>query len=201
MNILIKALSYLYPYRILRSIRINQRKIASAYFSRKFGKCGSNLYIDRGFSPRGLEYAFIGDNLKAQENLILNCIDHDHKVPTDPKLVIGNNAYFGANCHIGCLKNITIGDNLTCGRNVCIIDHSHGDGTLSESDMHPLDRILYSKGDITIGNSVWLCENVVVTGNVKIGDNAIVGANSVVTKDVEAGCLYAGVPARFIRKL
>jgi acetyltransferase-like isoleucine patch superfamily enzyme len=194
-----KILSYIYPFRIKKFFRYSELKIASNYFARKMKKCGENFFVDSGFQLRGPEYMEIGKNFKGKENLILNCIDSDHVVRTEPELIIGDNAYFGANCHIGCLKSIKIGKNFTCGRNVCVIDHNHGDGTLNEKDKHPLERILSSKGGITIGDSVWLGENVVVTSGVKIGNNVVVGANSVVTSDLEENGIYAGVPARLVR--
>ncbi|MBQ4860872.1 serine acetyltransferase [Pseudoalteromonas sp. MMG013] len=52
-----------------------------------------------------------------------------------------------------------------------------------------------------LGNNVVLSTGVKVLGKVKIGDNSIVGANSVVTKDIPGNSIWAGVPAREIRKV
>lgn len=52
--------------------------------------------------------------------------------------------------------------------------------------------------DVVIGNDVWLGARVVVTAGVTIGDGCIVGAGAVVTKDLPAGSIAAGVPARVI---
>ena len=51
-----------------------------------------------------------------------------------------------------------------------------------------------------IGNDCWLGSNVTLIGGVEIHDGAVVLANAVVTKDVPAGCIVAGNPARVIRK-
>ena len=56
------------------------------------------------------------------------------------------------------------------------------------------------KGNIQIGNDVWICENVLIMSGVKIGDGAIIGANSIVTKDVEDYSIVAGSPAKEIKK-
>jgi len=86
---------------------------------------------------------------------------------------------------------------------------------------HPLDRvstsvcfylesnytgICYDSNDFdwhthtTIGNDVWLGTRVTVLGGVTIADGAVIGAGSVVTKDVGPYEIWAGNPARFIRK-
>ncbi len=56
------------------------------------------------------------------------------------------------------------------------------------------------RGDIVIGNDVWIGYEAVVLSGVTIGDGAIVAARSVVTKDVPPYTIVGGVPARPIRK-
>lgn len=91
---------------------------------------------------------------------------------------------------------ITIGDDTFFGHNVCLL-----------TGHHPIDgsaprRPAKSEGhDIVIGRNVWIASNVTVIGPCSIGDHAVIAAGSVVTKDVEGNHLYAGVPARRMRKL
>ena len=56
------------------------------------------------------------------------------------------------------------------------------------------------KGDIVIGNDVWIGYEAVVMAGVTIGDGAIIGARAVVTKDVPPYTIVGGVPARKIRR-
>lgn len=56
-----------------------------------------------------------------------------------------------------------------------------------------------NKGDIVIGNDVWIGYGAVVMSGVRIGDGAIVAAQAVVTKDVAPYTIVGGVPAREIR--
>jgi virginiamycin A acetyltransferase len=57
-----------------------------------------------------------------------------------------------------------------------------------------------SKGNIIVGNDVWIGRGATIMPGVKIGDGAIVGAYSLVTKDVAPYTIVGGNPAKFIRK-
>jgi len=59
---------------------------------------------------------------------------------------------------------------------------------------------IVTKGDIVIGNDVWIGAMCVLLHGVKIGDGAIVGAGSVVSKDVPPYTIVAGNPCKIIRK-
>lgn len=56
-----------------------------------------------------------------------------------------------------------------------------------------------SNGNVTIGNDVWICENVIIMSGVKIGDGAVIANNSHVVKDVEPYTIVGGNPAKFIK--
>ncbi|BDF34034.1 acetyltransferase [Lachnospiraceae bacterium] len=57
-----------------------------------------------------------------------------------------------------------------------------------------------NKGDIIVGNDVWIGYEAVILAGITIGDGAIIGARSLVTKDVPPYTIVGGVPARPIRK-
>ncbi|WP_238885101.1 CatB-related O-acetyltransferase [Clostridium sp. YIM B02551] len=57
-----------------------------------------------------------------------------------------------------------------------------------------------NKGDITIGNDVWIGFEAVIMPGVNIGDGAIIGTRALVTKDVPPYTIVGGVPAKEIRK-
>lgn len=57
-----------------------------------------------------------------------------------------------------------------------------------------------NKGDIIIGNDVWIGYEAVILSGVTIGDGAIIGTRAVVTKDIPPYTIVGGVPAKPIRK-
>ena len=75
---------------------------------------------------------------------------------------------------------------------------------------YPFNKILHeykyikghpaTKGDIIIGNDVWISMNATILSGVTIGDGAVIGANSLVTNDVEPYTIVGGNPAKPIRK-
>lgn len=92
---------------------------------------------------------------------------------------------------------IAIGKNTMIGPNCVITDsdfHAHWPAeTRHIEPAFELDR------PVNIGTHVWVGMNSLILKGVNIGDGAIIAAGSVVARDVPAGCVAAGVPARVIR--
>lgn len=90
---------------------------------------------------------------------------------------------------------IMIGDHVQIGPNVQLL-----------TPTHPLDPDLRrdgweAAGPITLGDNVWLGGGVIVLAGVSIGADTVVGAGAVVTRDLPAGVVAVGNPARVIRHL
>ena len=67
-------------------------------------------------------------------------------------------------------------------------------------DIRDITSAWDNKGDIVIGNDVWIGYEAVIMAGVTIGDGAVIGTRAVVTKDVPPYTIVGGVPARQIRK-
>ncbi len=94
--------------------------------------------------------------------------------------------------------SIAIGEYTFCGHNVALITGTHDPALQGAARM--LNVPLEGR-DIDIGSGVWIGTNAIVLGPCRIGDHAVVAAGAVVTKDVPAHTIVAGVPARPIRTL
>ncbi len=100
---------------------------------------------------------------------------------------------------------------IACGAKFLFTSANHAMGSLSTYpfpifyDDRGLDGMSVTdawdnRGDIVIGNDVWIGFEAVVLSGVTIGDGAIVGARSVVTRDVPPYTIVGGAPARPIRR-
>lgn len=106
-------------------------------------------------------------------------------------ITIGKNVFFNSGCKFQDQGGITIDDNTLIGHNVVLATLNHDLNPNKRSNMHPKP--------IHIGKNVWIGSNSTILQGVKIGDNAVVAAGSVVTKDVPAFAVVAGVPAKIIK--
>lgn len=135
-------------------------------------------------------------------------------------IVFGDDCYIGPRCHFRCEGNgiqIIIGNQTTMTRDCNFTaQEDHTTITLGEdcmlsntivirtSDSHPIydeegNRTNLAKS-VTIGNHVWIAPQSTIVKGAIIGDNVIIGSKSLVTKNCESNSLYAGIPAKIIKK-
>lgn len=145
---------------------------------------------------------YIGPMFSMHNNLNGNPIGINNKC----MFIVYENAQISIGTNVGISQstlvahaNITIGDNVKIGGGTCIYT----------SDFHSLNaNIRRTKNDIKsrkispvkIGNDVFIGAKCIILKGVEIGDRSIIGAGSVVTKNIPKDEIWAGNPARFIKK-
>jgi acetyltransferase-like isoleucine patch superfamily enzyme len=126
-----------------------------------------------------------------------------HRTRIGPFIEIQRNATIGADCkissHTFICEGVHIGNRVFIGHNVVFINDlfpraTREDGTLATDEDWEVIMTHVEDG-ATIGSSV------TILAGVRIGARALVGAGSVVTKDVGPGEIWAGNPARYLRKV
>lgn len=172
------------------------------------------------FSRIELKDEFVKTMVNASEltkklnNLSLAQIDEKTVIVQELFGSVGKAPFIGDNFHCDFGKNIHVGDNFHADHNCTMADVGGiyiGDNCLIGPDvgiytaghqLKPEGRTLSGYGiRIDIGNDVWIGGHSTILPGVTIGDGAVIAGGSVVTKDVEAGTLVAGNPARFIKQI
>lgn len=166
-----------------------------------FKSVNGSFYIMDPCYIRNPRYITIGKNFGSLNNLRLEALDEYEGEKYNPEIIIGDNVSFTADCHVGCINKIVIGNNVLIASKVYISDHSHGEINEQIKSIAPAKRKLVSKGPVIIEDNVWIGEGVSVLPNVTIGKNSIVGANAVVTKDIPPNSIVGGVPAKILKSL
>ena len=170
------------------------------FCTKKFKHLGKGINVGLGVSVINPQHIHIDDGFYADRWTRMHTWPEYRGKQTGymPDLHIGKNVSFMTNCYVSCMNKIYIGNGCLFGDNVYITDNFHGDGSEKQKSIPPIDRELFSKGSVTIGNNVWVGRNVCILPGVTVGDSAIIGANAVVTRDVESCAVVAGVPAKRI---
>lgn len=104
------------------------------------------------------------------------------RIDFDGILNIGNNVFINDNCNINCVNRITIGKNTKIAPNVCINDHDHN------YKKNTSDHLV--RGEVIIGDNVWIGANAVILRDTHIGDNVVVAAGSVVKGIVPPNTIF-----------
>ena len=145
-----------------------------------FGR-GLELQVARGAEIEFGRFVWIGDGTK------IRC--HEGVVQIGAKTVLGQE------CTISAYKRVRIGEQCVIADRAMFIDFDHG---VVEVERPIRVQGIYTR-DVEVGSNVWIGYGACILRGVSVGDNSIVGTNSVVTKDVPANAVVAGIPARVIR--
>jgi acetyltransferase-like isoleucine patch superfamily enzyme len=139
------------------------------------------LEIGKQGTIRFGRFVWIGDGSK------IRC--HEGEVEVGRKTVIGQECTFSA------YQRVRIGEQCVIADRAMFIDFDHG---VVEVERPIRVQGIY-KRDVEVGSNVWIGYGACILRGVRVGDNSVIGTNSVVTKDVPANAVVAGVPARIVR--
>lgn len=189
-------------------IKVIKNKVVSARKDRRIDKGVELGFSEGNFSAKtkiGKNCIFrmntivyqgviIGDNLQTGPNVLIrenNIIGNNvvvwHGSTLNPGNIIGDESRIHSNCF---LEQVNIGKRVFVGPNVVFTNDPH--------PRIPLVRECF-KGAFVEDDAI-IGGNVTILPHVKIGKAAVVGAGSVVTKNVPAGEVWVGNPAKFLKK-
>jgi acetyltransferase-like isoleucine patch superfamily enzyme len=108
-------------------------------------------------------------------------------------LSIGKNVFINFNCTFLTLGGIVIEDNVLVGPDVKILSEGH--------PLSLVDRQSLVPGKVHIKQNAWIGAGAIILPGISIGENAVVATGAVVTKDVPANTVVAGIPAKIIKSI
>jgi acetyltransferase-like isoleucine patch superfamily enzyme len=188
-------------FALLNRLHLLVTRCLSHWHRLKFASVGEHALIRRPRNILGGHHITLGSNFDAFPGLRIEAFDRHLDKQFSPRIIIGDRVSINYDCHIGCVNEITIGNDVLLASRVYISDHSHGTQDYSDIDIPPSERKVFSKGPVVIEDGVWIGEGACVLPGVRVGRHAIVGANAVVARDVPPYTIVGGVPARVLKTL
>jgi len=137
----------------------------------------------------------IGDGCTFNHRAYNNHIGMNHRcnlttMNGKAELILGHHVSMSSST-VTAFKSVRIGDHVRIGANCVIMD----------GDFHLDDPRVGEPQPVIIENNVWLGYGVIVKKGVTIGENSVIGTNSIVTHDIPANVIAAGMPAKVIKEL
>lgn len=203
-NLIMRFVSIIYSYSLSNKLKVCKNYLYTIWIRQFIYEVGYKSYLCYPIRLQGdcSSRISIGNRTQIQSYSILGCWKKsDNTENCEPEIIIGNNCNIGEFCHITSINRISIGNGLLTGRFVYIGDNSHGGLSWDEANIPPIKRKLQSKGEIVIGDNVWIGDKVTILAGVHIGNNVIIGANSVVNSDIPSNSVAAGIPAKILKQL
>ena len=143
----------------------------------------------------------LGENVKLSKFINLYGCEIGDETKIGAFVEIQKNASVGKRCkissHTFICEGVEIEDNVFIGHSVTFINDTYPRSTTESGELQTEAHWKVEKTRICKGASVGSGSTILC--NVTVGENAIVGAGSVVTKDVPANAIVAGVPAKVLR--
>ena len=189
----LRALAYRWLLR-MEGLAAIERNVRLRFASRI--RLGHGSYLDEGVyihaCPAGVE---IGANTLVMHGAVLHV--YNFRNLPHAGIRIGRDSLIGEYTVIRGQGGVTIGDRVYTSPMTQIIAVNH---VFDDPERPFVNQGITAEG-IVVEDDVWLGASAVITDGVRIGRGAVVAAGAVVTRDVPAHTVVAGVPARVVRQI
>jgi Hexapeptide repeat of succinyl-transferase len=141
----------------------------------------------------------IGDNVRIHSGPLFNAMGAERRaviaVHRGASLRIGSGTGL-SNCTVICQQQVVIGRDVFVGGGVLIVDSDLHGIRPEQRIPHQADKV--KRANVVIADQVFIGAYALVLKGVKIGEGAVIGAGAIVAKDIPAGEVWAGNPAKRI---
>lgn len=144
--------------------------------------------ISQFMIQKNIKKVQIGKNFKLETNAKVRVVDGG-------ELIIGDNFFMNCGAYITVMGFTKIGNNCLIGPNVMIFDHDHD--YLSDDGVSTGNVI---KGEVIIGDNVWIGANCCILRGAKIEDNSVIAAGSIVKGNIPSNVLFYQKRKNIIRE-
>lgn len=153
---------------------------------------GERLFIGERVTLYGADDAGplrLGDRVSLHQDTII-------ELGQGGSVTVGDNTHIQPRCHLSAYKgHIAIGSKVQIAPACAFYPYDHG----LALDRPIMEQALTSRGGIAIEDDAWLSYGVIVLDGVTIGRGAVIGAGAVVNRDIPAGAIAVGVPAKVVK--
>ena len=166
-----------------------------ARLRRRLTRRGTGIHIDSTVTVRSPEHLTLGADVFVDHGVLLHCGGMEWSQGRG-RISIGSGTYIGPNCVLFGAGEIEIGESVLISPGVVIASHQH---TFGQTDALIVEQPVEFER-VVVERDVWIGANATILPGVRVREGSVVAAGAVVTGDVPARTLVAGVPARSIRE-
>ena len=161
-------------------------------------KCnGKDSYLGKCINLKNPQYISLGKSVRIKDGFRIECYNDYLGKTFSPRFEIGDNVTIGYRFSALVADKMIIGNNTLIASDVLLTTENH---TMNPETGLPCVKQPLSSAPIEIDEGCWIGEKAVILPGVKIGKNCIIAASAVVSTNIPAYCIAAGVPARVIKK-
>lgn len=167
-------------------------KLTNRFLHLWLPRCHPGVTLDPSVRLEGPTYWRVHPNARVQVAADVWLRHHAELLVDGGELTIGAGTYIGPYAVLNVHESLRIGRDCLIAEMVAIrdVDHAFADPA------RPVAHQGYAVAPTRLGDGCWIGAKVSILKGVQIGDGCIVGANSVVTRDLPAGCIAVGAPAK-----
>ncbi len=177
---------------LTRLAGVSRRILTALWYRWRFGSCGKRLVISHHPRMINPHLMFLGNRISIGPMVRLEV---HPQAQSNASITIGDDSVIEHGVHIYAAGQLKIGRSALIASGCMITDNNHGHFPPAGS----YARQPLTTKTTTLGENVWLGENVAVLPGSSIGDNVVIGANSVVVGEIPPNCIAVGSPAKPIK--